>query len=79
MAGGLPDPLELQSWEDAFSHPISTVRKLEQQLRGHAEENREKLRTLVGYVGRQKLVEEEADVFCAVSAIATFWPLQRGL
>jgi hypothetical protein len=61
MAGEILDPLALKGWEDAFSHPIPTVRKLEQQLRRHADENREKLRTLVGYVARRKLTEEEAD------------------
>jgi hypothetical protein len=61
MAGELPDPLELKSWEDAFSHPVPTVRKLEQQLRRHADENREKLRTLVGYVSCKYFKEEEAD------------------
>jgi hypothetical protein len=50
MAGNQIDPLELSSWEDAFAQPIPTVRKLEQQLRRHAEDNREQLRTLVGYV-----------------------------
>lgn len=45
-----PDPLTFKSWEDAFQYPIPQVRKLEQQLRNHGEDNRHKLRNLVGYV-----------------------------
>ena len=44
-----PDPRTFQSWEDAFKYPIPVVRKLEQQLRTNADDNREKLRSLVGY------------------------------
>lgn len=43
-----PDPRSFKSWEDAFQYPIPVVRKLEQQLRNHATENRDKLRNLVG-------------------------------
>jgi para-aminobenzoate synthetase len=50
MATEAPDPRTFQSWEDAFQYPIPTVRKLEQQLRTTADDNREKLRSLVGYV-----------------------------
>jgi hypothetical protein len=50
MANTVVDPLSFEDWEDAFSHPVPVVRKFEQQLRRHADENREKLRTLVGYV-----------------------------
>lgn len=49
MASETPDPRAFQSWEDAFQYPIPTVRKLEQQLRTTADDNREKLRSLVGY------------------------------
>lgn len=49
MATEAPDPRTFQSWEDAFQYPIPTVRKLEQQLRTTADDNREKLRSLVGY------------------------------
>lgn len=49
MATETLDPRSFQSWEDAFQYPIPTVRKLEQQLRGTADDNREKLRSLVGY------------------------------
>jgi hypothetical protein len=48
MATEALDPRTFQSWEDAFQHPIPVVRKLEQQLRNNADENREKLRSLVG-------------------------------
>lgn len=49
MSNEAPDPRTFQSWEDAFQYPIPVVRKLEQQLRNNADENREKLRSLVGY------------------------------
>ncbi|KAJ4287592.1 hypothetical protein N0V90_012295 [Kalmusia sp. IMI 367209] len=48
MAAEAPDPRTFKSWEDAFQFPIPVVRKLEQQLRSSADENREKLRSLVG-------------------------------
>jgi hypothetical protein len=49
MAIEAPDPRTFQTWEDAFKYPIPVVRKLEQQLRNNADENRERLRSLVGY------------------------------
>jgi len=49
MATETPDPRTFQTWEDAFQYPIPIVRKLEQQLRNNADDNREKLRSLVGY------------------------------
>jgi hypothetical protein len=54
----------LQSWEDAFQYPIPVVRKLEKRLRADVEENREKLRTLVGSV--EKLSKHRIDVFCVI-------------
>ena len=48
MAADAPNARTLKTWEDAFQHPVPVVRKLEQQLRAHADENREKLRSLVG-------------------------------
>ncbi|KAK7533575.1 hypothetical protein IWX49DRAFT_618822 [Phyllosticta citricarpa] len=48
MASEAPDPRTFQSWEDAFKYPVPVVRKFEQQLRSNANENREKLRSLVG-------------------------------
>jgi hypothetical protein len=48
MAADGPNARTLQTWEDAFQYPIPVVRKLEQQLRVNADENREKLRSLVG-------------------------------
>lgn len=48
MATEAPDPRTFKSWEDAFQYPIPVVRKVEQQLRSNAGENREKLRSLVG-------------------------------
>lgn len=48
MAVEAPDPRTFKSWEDAFQYPVPVVRKLEQQLRSSADENREKLRSLVG-------------------------------
>jgi hypothetical protein len=49
MATDAPDPRTFTTWEDAFQYPIPIVRKLEQELRNNADENREKLRSLVGY------------------------------
>lgn len=49
MAADTPDARTFKTWEDAFQHPVPVVRKLEQQLRASADENREKLRALVGY------------------------------
>ncbi|EME85289.1 uncharacterized protein MYCFIDRAFT_150388 [Pseudocercospora fijiensis CIRAD86] len=43
-----PDPRALGNWEDAFQYPLPVVRNLEQQLRQNIEENRQKLRSLVG-------------------------------
>lgn len=48
MAAEAPDPRTFKTWEDAFQYPVPVVRKLEQQLRSNAGENREKLRSLVG-------------------------------
>lgn len=48
MAAEAPDPRTFKGWEDAFQYPVPVVRKLEQQLRSSADENREKLRSLVG-------------------------------
>ncbi|KAK0658948.1 Conserved oligomeric Golgi complex subunit 1 [Lasiodiplodia hormozganensis] len=42
------DPRSFNSADDAFQYPVPVVRKLEQQLRHNADENREKLRSLVG-------------------------------
>lgn len=43
-----PDPRSFKTADDAFQYPVPVVRKLEQQLRHNADENREKLRSLVG-------------------------------
>ncbi|KXT05904.1 hypothetical protein AC578_336 [Pseudocercospora eumusae] len=43
-----PDARALADWEDAFQYPLPVVRKLEQQLRKNIEDNRQKLRSLVG-------------------------------
>lgn len=48
MASQIPDPRTLESWEDAFQHPLPVVRRLEQQLRKNIDDNRQKLRSLVG-------------------------------
>ena len=48
MTSQPPDPKTLESWEDAFQYPLPVVRKLEQQLRRHIDDNRQKLRSLVG-------------------------------
>ncbi|KAF4556716.1 Hypothetical protein D9617_1g085950 [Elsinoe fawcettii] len=48
MANQAPNPKELTSWQDAFDYPVPVVRKLEQQLRTNINDNREKVRSLVG-------------------------------
>lgn len=48
MASQPPDPRTLETWEDAFQYPLPVVRRLEQQLRRHIDDNRQKLRSLVG-------------------------------
>ncbi|KAF2660219.1 hypothetical protein K491DRAFT_688555 [Lophiostoma macrostomum CBS 122681] len=62
MAIEAPDPRTFKTWEDAFQYPIPVVRKLEQQLRSNASENREKLRSLVGASYRDLLDTAETIV-----------------
>lgn len=50
MATETPDVRNIKSWKEAFQYPIPTVRKVEQELRRDIATNREKLRSLVGYV-----------------------------
>ena len=65
MASAEIDALALKSWEEAFAQPIPNVRRIEQQLRRHADENREKLRTLVGYVLSSSYpIKEVFDITC---------------
>lgn len=42
------DPRTFKSWEEAFNYPVPIVKKLEVQLRSTANDNRERLRSLVG-------------------------------
>ncbi|PVH99378.1 hypothetical protein DM02DRAFT_656433 [Periconia macrospinosa] len=62
MASTAPDPRTFKSWEDAFQYPIPVIRKLEQQLRSSANENREKLRSLVGASYRDLLDTAETII-----------------
>lgn len=50
MATDVPDSRSLDSWEEAFQYPIPTVRRVEQELRRDIASNKDKLRSLVGYV-----------------------------
>jgi hypothetical protein len=50
MATDAPEPQSLKSWQDAFQYPVSTVRRVEQELHRDIESNKEKLRALVGFV-----------------------------
>lgn len=61
MATAAPDPRTFTSWEDAFQYPVPVVRKLEQQLRNNADDNREKLRSLVGYGTRVAAIGRTDD------------------
>ena len=49
MATDAPDPQTFRSWEEAFQYPISTVRRVEQELHRDIASNKEKLRSLVGW------------------------------
>ncbi|KAK4550591.1 hypothetical protein LTR36_000170 [Oleoguttula mirabilis] len=68
MANQVPDPRLLNSWEDAFQYPLPVVRKLEQQLRKNIDDNRQKLRSLVGASYRdllgtaEKIIEMDAQM-----------------
>ena len=48
MTTQAPDPRTFKSWEEAFHFPIPIIRKFEGQLRGNGNDNKEKLRSLVG-------------------------------
>ncbi|KAF2755681.1 hypothetical protein EJ05DRAFT_478642 [Pseudovirgaria hyperparasitica] len=62
MATEAPDPRTFKSWEDAFEYPVPVVRKLEAQLRSSANDNRERLRSLVGASYRDLLGTAERIV-----------------
>ncbi|OAX79101.1 hypothetical protein ACJ72_06583 [Emergomyces africanus] len=55
MATDVPDAHSLQSWQEAFQHPIPTVRRVEQELRRDIASNKDKLRSLVGVRYRELL------------------------
>ncbi|PGH31712.1 hypothetical protein GX50_05491 [[Emmonsia] crescens] len=55
MATDVPDAHSLQSWQEAFQHPIPTVRRVEQELRRDIANNKDKLRSLVGVRYRELL------------------------
>src|ERR1700761_8470135 len=48
MAADSIDPKSFKGWDEAFQYPVVSIRKFEQTLRNHAEDNRRKLRTIVG-------------------------------
>lgn len=48
MTTDVADANSLQSWQEAFQHPIPTVRRFEQDLRRDVASNKDKLRSLVG-------------------------------
>ncbi|PGH00687.1 hypothetical protein GX51_05673 [Blastomyces parvus] len=55
MATDVPDAYSLKSWQEAFQHPIPTVRRVEQELRRDISSNKDKLRSLVGMRYRELL------------------------
>ncbi|PGH09942.1 hypothetical protein AJ79_05558 [Helicocarpus griseus UAMH5409] len=55
MATDVPDAQTLKSWQEAFQHPIPTVRRVEQELRRDIASNKDKLRSLVGVRYRELL------------------------
>ena len=73
MTSEAPDPRTFKTWEDAFQYPIPVVRKLEQQLRSNAGDNREKLRSLVGASYRDLLTTAETiiDMEVRMSSVET--------
>ena len=50
MTTEAPDPKTFEAWGNAFQYPVPVVRRMEQQLRTDISSNKERLRTLVGYV-----------------------------
>ncbi|KAN0077503.1 hypothetical protein V8E54_005807 [Elaphomyces granulatus] len=62
MASNAPDPQKLKSWKEAFQYPISSVRRVEQQLRQDISSNKDKLRALVGARYRDLLGTAETIV-----------------
>lgn len=72
-AGQPPDPRTFDTWEDAFQYPVPVVRKLEQQLRKNIDENKQKLRSLVGASYRdllgtaEKIIEMDEQMQTAES------------
>lgn len=44
------DLAALESWQEAFKYPLGTTRHIEQRLRTEIASNRDRLRTLVGYI-----------------------------
>ncbi|KAK6521508.1 hypothetical protein TWF506_001719 [Arthrobotrys conoides] len=53
------DALKLEKWEDAFQHPVVSVRGMEKQLRVALQEKKEGLRALVGESYRDLLKTAE--------------------
>lgn len=70
MTTEVPDPRTFKSWEDAFQYPIPIVGQLERQLRNNADDNREKLRSLVGYGAVERCKVEQAADNCIERATA---------
>lgn len=62
MAPEHPDPRTFSSWEDAFQYPIPIIRRFEQQLQGNLQENKDKLRSLVGASYRDLLGTAECII-----------------
>ena len=77
MTTETPDPRAFKTWEDAFQYPIPVVRKLEQQLRNNADDNREKLRSLVGYGGLSRPLTEDNTYQGTARATAASWTRPR--
>lgn len=77
MATAAPDPRTFARWEDAFQYPVPVVRRLEQQLRNKADDNREKLRALVGYGGLSRPLTEDNTHQGTARATAASWTRPR--
>src|SRR2546421_10159066 len=63
MASEAIDLADLESWQEAFKYPLDTTRHIEQRLRTEIASNRDRLRTLVGYI----LLTQRSPVLTLIS------------
>ena len=67
------DLSSLKSWHSAFEYPLATTRQIEKALRADVSSNKDRLRTLVGYVRPMQLYHHaDANIKTSGRAIETF-------